>query len=828
MQVDHTRLARPLGRAQRPARHSHGEEPQVESLPNVQVEQQIQFGKRVWIEATLDPDRQSGTACEEQPELPLKRPADEAARRTDQRIMWMKRLPCAVLLLLSAAVASAQSDDEPRWPRTIEHPQAKVVIYEPQLESFKGDKLTARSAVSVTPTGSQEPVFGAVWVDARVATDREERTVDLLSVTVTDVRFPDATDAQKDKLKKAIEEASKTWDLSLSLDDLLTAVELVETEKAAAEKFSNDPPKLVVSKVPAVLVTIDGEPKLQKVQSTSLMRVVNSPFFIVLDADTKSYFLKAGEYWMVARQATGPWKLTGRVPGAAIAVAEGADPNGLSGLAPAPEPPTDEIVPDAVVATEPTELVVLDGEPEFQAIADTNLLYVSNTESDVFVDINTQGLYLLISGRWFTAKDKGGPWTYVPPKDLPADFARIPPASAKGDVLTSVPDTDEAKEAVADTFIPQTSAIKRSEAKVEVTYDGEAKFEAVEGTSMEYAVNTPYSVVKVDKKYYCCNDAVWFEADSPKGAWAVCTSVPQVIYTIPPTCPVYPVKYVYVYDSTPEVVYVGYTPGYLGCYAYGGVVVYGTGCAYRPWYGSVYYPRPVTWGFGFYYNGTTGNWGVGVGVGASRGWVVAGGGSWGAVRVGGVSGGWWGNGGVVVGGRPIATPYGGGIRTGDININRNTNINQGNNIYNRRGDVAAGNRPGQLPAGRPAQLPADRARPAQLPADRSTPSQLPARGTATQRNDLLAGRDGGVYRKGLDGWQPPAATREAPARPAQQPANRMDDQRRKELDSQLRARSRGEERTQKFQQSRPAQQPAQRASPRPAQRPAGGGGGRRR
>jgi hypothetical protein len=45
------------------------------------------------------------------------------------------------------------------------------------------------------------------------------------------------------------------------------------------------------------------------------------------------------------------------------------------------------------------------------------------------------------------------------------------------------------------------------------------------------------------------------------------------------------------------VVYVGYTPGYLGTVVEpDGVVVYGTGYEYTPWIGSVYYAAPDTYG----------------------------------------------------------------------------------------------------------------------------------------------------------------------------------------------------------------------------------------
>ena len=44
-------------------------------------------------------------------------------------------------------------------------------------------------------------------------------------------------------------------------------------------------------------------------------------------------------------------------------------------------------------------------------------------------------------------------------------------------------------------------------------------------------------------------------------------------------------------------IYTGYTPGYLGTVVDGGgTVVYGTGYAYAPWIGTVWYGAPVTYG----------------------------------------------------------------------------------------------------------------------------------------------------------------------------------------------------------------------------------------
>ena len=238
----------------------------------------------------------------------------------------------------------------------------------------------------------------------------------------------------------------------------------------------------------------------------------------------------------------------------------------------------------------------------------------------MFMEINSQKYFVLISGRWYSSKSLNGKWAFVPADNLPADFTQIPESSDKADVLASVAGTTQAKEAVLDSYIPQTATVDRNQ-KIEaaVEYDGEPKFENIEKTSMQYAVNTPESVIKVGGFYYLCQNAVWYISDSPSGPWAVAVNVPQEVYTIPPSSPAYNVTYVHVYDHTPKVVYVGYYPGYYGSYVYGGTVVYGTGYYYPYWYGTVYYPRPVTWGVSVRYT-SYGGWGVRVGYGAPIGW----------------------------------------------------------------------------------------------------------------------------------------------------------------------------------------------------------------
>jgi len=546
---------------------------------------------------------------------------------------WLGIAAATAALIVAMTCTAAPAWQQ--WPKQTLTNGGQILMYQPQIETYKGDFLSARAAVSVTLSLTEEPVFGMVWFEGIAHTDRASRTVDMIDTQVTRVRFPDGITGAAE-LAQILESQIPRWSLHLSLDEVMTSLAFTEAQSRSSDDLSNEAPVIIFSTVPAFLVVLDGEPVMARVDETDLMRIVNTPFIVLLDTDTRTYYLKAGDAWMKTRDMYGAWEVASKVPAAAVAIAEDTDVSSARGMKSVPKPLLISEVPAIVIATEPTELVVTDGQPEFQMITGTSLLYVSNTDNDLFLDISTQDMYLLLAGRWFTASRKEGPWRYIAAENLPAIFASIPPYSIKGHVLASIPGTDQAMDAVADAYAPRTAAVRRSEAAVTVVYDGPPRFEPITGTTMFYAVNSPYYVILAGGRYYCCDNAVWFVSSGPVGPWIVCDTVPAVIYTIPPACPVYPVRYVYVYHYTPQIVYVGYTPGYAGCYVYRGRVVYGTGYRYRGWYRTVYYPRPVTWGFAFRYS-TYSGWNIGI----SFNW----GGCFGPARVDYVYGGWWGCGG---------------------------------------------------------------------------------------------------------------------------------------------------------------------------------------
>lgn len=618
------------------------------------------------------------------------------------------------------------------WPQEITAEEGTIVVYQPQPDSLEGNVLSGRAAMSLEPKGEAEPIFGAFWFEAKLDTDRDTGVALIRDVKVTNVRWPDSKDAQEQRFTAIVEAQVPPTGFEISMERLTASLESADIERESLEQIKNDPPVIVFREQLAVLLLYDGEPRYSDVEGSDYERVLNAPFVVVREKRSKDYWLSSGKFWYEAGDPMGPWKPTNSPPRDLQQAMQDTEI----------EEDQPDSPPEIVTASRPTELIVTQGKPDWQALEGGQILYVQNTETPWLRELSTGNMYVLLSGRWYRSKSQDGPWTFVRADELPASFRDIPPASDIGGLRTSVAGTEEAEQAMLDAHVPQTAAIKRDEATLSVEYDGNPQFEDIPGTSVSYAVNTGAQVLEIGSRFYAVDNGVWFTSSSANGPWAVADSVPQdEIDKIPPSSPVYNTTHVHVYESTPEVVYVGYTPGYLWSFPYYGVPVYGTGWRYRPYYGRWYYPRPPTWGFHVGYNPWTGwNFGMSWSNGFFSFGMSWGGGYGGSYRPWGCCGGWYGGGYR----RPVV------INTGDINIGNSVNIgnrkNIGNTIERNRNNVNLDRSRANL-----YNRPENRSR----VADRETAARnlQRARPATSRDNNVYADRNGNVARKVDNDWQ---------------------------------------------------------------------------
>src|ERR1017187_7846956 len=99
----------------------------------------------------------------------------------------MKKLSVKLTMLASLMLIfsfSRAADDQ--WPKQMTATDGSLIkVYQPAPESFVGNTLKFRSAISVVENGSTEPVFGTFWATAKVETDRDNRQIVISSLNTT-------------------------------------------------------------------------------------------------------------------------------------------------------------------------------------------------------------------------------------------------------------------------------------------------------------------------------------------------------------------------------------------------------------------------------------------------------------------------------------------------------------------------------------------------------------------------------------------------------------------------------------------------------------------
>src|ERR1700753_3326560 len=110
----------------------------------------------------------------------------------------MKMLRTLLSLICCVVFFTDSANVQDDWPKSITGSDGSIIkIYEPQPESFQGNVLKARSAISIVESGKTDPTFGTFWEIATVETDRDNRRIVIQSVKIPNIKFPGDVDANR-------------------------------------------------------------------------------------------------------------------------------------------------------------------------------------------------------------------------------------------------------------------------------------------------------------------------------------------------------------------------------------------------------------------------------------------------------------------------------------------------------------------------------------------------------------------------------------------------------------------------------------------------------
>ena len=450
--------------------------------------------------------------------------------------------------------------------------------------------LVAFSAVSQRAKAGDKPAIGTIKLEADTRVSTSERLVNFQKMKIVEANFQTLSKEQIREVAAEIEKAIPDDERVIALDRVLANVDKSQVVPKNIEGIKSDPPTIFFSKAPAVIVNLDGEPIWSPIKENDLKFAVNTNWDLFQHGPTGTFYLRNNATWLKAADVKGPWAPAGTLPASFSKLP--AEDNwkdvkaNLPGKAIAPS-----AVPKVFVSLQPSELILLTGAPAYRPVQGTGLQWVSNTESDLFRMGTGGAVYYLVAGRWFSAPDFTGPWTFATPS-LPGDFKKIPLEHERSRVLASVPGTDQAIEAVLLAQIPQTARVNKKEIKApDVAFQGDPQFAPIEKTTVQRAVNTDKDVFKVGDLYYMCHQGVWFVGKTASGAWEVAETVPKEIYQIPVSSPAHHVTYVTVEeDDDDDWVVFAAAAGYTGMMVAWGCTMWGSGWYYPPY-----------WGYGGYY-----------------------------------------------------------------------------------------------------------------------------------------------------------------------------------------------------------------------------------
>ena len=207
----------------------------------------------------------------------------------------------------------------------------------------------------------------------------------------------------------------------IALDRVLANIDTSKIIPKNVEGVKADPPPIFFSKTSAVLVNIDGDPIWAPIPQNDLKTAVNTNWDLFEHAPTKTYYLRNDRVWLKAADVKGPWGPAGTLPESFKKLP--ADDNWKEVKA-SPPRPVDQRQPGAEGVRQhaaggvdsAARRAELSGRPGGETVSSGS----ATPRATCSGWASKAPVYFLVAGRWFSAPDFTGPWTFATP-NLPAD-----------------------------------------------------------------------------------------------------------------------------------------------------------------------------------------------------------------------------------------------------------------------------------------------------------------------------------------------------------------------------------------------------------------------
>lgn len=231
---------------------------------------------------------------------------------------------CAVTLdgregFISGKYIEQTDPRKPNWPRSFTTDKgATLTFFQPQITDWPGFmQLDALIATELKASADAKPIYGVIGISGKTVADDAADEVVISDITATQVDFSTLDRKELADLAIAVGKIMPTGPITVSQERLTAS--LADYKRLEDVKdIKSDPPKIVVSTDPAILVQTDGKEVLSPVKGVEgLQFVVNTNWDLFKTADPDgAYFLRDEKSWLTSKTLDGAWSAVGPLPDA--------------------------------------------------------------------------------------------------------------------------------------------------------------------------------------------------------------------------------------------------------------------------------------------------------------------------------------------------------------------------------------------------------------------------------------------------------------------------------------------------------------------------------
>src|SRR6185369_541934 len=200
--------------------------------------------------------------------------------------------------------------------------------------------------------------LGTIKLEANTEVSLEQRLVKFSTLKITESNFPTLPKEQTQEIVSEIEKNLPDEERVIALDRVLAYVDKSTINPKNLGGLKADPPRILITQSPSILVNFDGSPIWSPIKGNELKFAVNTNWDLFQHGPTGMYYLRYENQWLRATDLQGYWSAAGKLPDSFNKLPD--DENWKDTKAHIPGKPVTH-APTVYFSTTPAELILIEG-----------------------------------------------------------------------------------------------------------------------------------------------------------------------------------------------------------------------------------------------------------------------------------------------------------------------------------------------------------------------------------------------------------------------------------------------------------------------------------